>query len=479
MAENIVIQQLGIENTTPQQRELIARAAEDVRRGAPVESVIGSPEFGFIYTQGQRMPSGNAVQRAARYDQLALEDTLRSLPEGARLREVQNVNQNALEQGIQRIAARYGEGSARLGVRPSAAPVEGIERAQSVVREQASALRGQVRQAYEAVPSGSFVDVAALRALPQRLTRATADFQVDPELHPQSASALNIIRQRLEGLPEGTRGVSLEAIEQTRRILSRRRQSATDPTDRAAIRTIIGEFDTFVDEAMESALMRGDSSALDAIKRARGLRAEFGRRFEGEESTDNFVRGLIDDVRVEEKTPEQLLEMAFGAGQISKSGAANFVRRLRAASLDDPEVINGMRTAHFLRMVRGANGEALDPARVMNNIIATERNNRSLVSSLYSDEEWAAVRRLAQAISPTVRGNASEAILRRTSGSTERLIRSLSRFPFLNRAIEALQRPIQSAQIDAAIDAPIPRPRPQTSIPSAVGAASASEPSRR
>jgi hypothetical protein len=245
------------------------------------------------------------------------------------------------------------------------------------------------------------------------------------------------------------------------------------------MRRIIGEFDTFVDDAMTNALEQGDATALDSIKRARGLRREFAQRFEGEESTDNFVRGLIDDVRVEAKTPEQLLNMALGAGQVSQPGAANFVRRLRVASNDSPEVINGMRTAHFLRMVRGPNGEALDPARVMNNIRATERNNRSLVRALYTDAEWAAVRRLAQAIEPTIPSAASEQVLRRTSGTAERLLRSVGNFPFLRQAVEAASRPVNVYRASSAVNAPVPRPAPQTAIPAAAGAAGASDINRR
>lgn len=464
-----ITRELGLERPTPQQVRLIERAATDIARGADPEAVLGGPEFGFIYTQGMRMPARTPAEQAARFRQLSIEDTLRSDPvAGAPLREVQDANQNALRRGIEQISARY-------GAQPAAAPVEGVERVQDVLQRQASGLRERVREAYEAVPGGTFVRVDALRQLPQRLNRAVADFGIEEGLHPQSFSALRTIQTRLANLPEGARAVSLDAIERTRRTLNKRRQDAVAPSDQEAMRRIIGEFDTFVDDAMTNALERGDATALEFNKRARGFRREFAQRFEGEESTDNFVRGLIDDVRVEAKTPEQLLNMALGAGQVSQPGAANFIRRLRVASNDDPTVINGMRTAHFLRMVRGPNGEALDPARVMNNIRATERNNRSLVRALYTDEEWAAVRRLAQAIEPTIPDAASEQILRRTSGTTERLLRSVGNFPFLRQAVEAVARPVNVYRASSAVNAPVPRPAPRTAIPSATGAAGGAE----
>ncbi|MNM64801.1 hypothetical protein D3C81_762120 [compost metagenome] len=113
--------------------------------------------------------------------------------------------------------------------------------------------------------------------------------------------------------------------------------------------------------------------------------------------------------------------MALGASQVSKSGAGRFIQRLKTAANNDPEVMGGLRSAHFNRLAVGRNGEPLDMGKIINNIKATEYSNASVVKALYDPGEWMEIKRLASALEPMV----AKGDMAKSSGSTERLMRAL------------------------------------------------------
>lgn len=83
--------------------------------------------------------------------------------------------------------------------------------------------------------------------------------------------------------------------------------------------------------------------------------------------------------------------------------------------------MGGLRAAHFARLTRGNNGETLAPGQIVRNIRSTEYNNASVAKALYTDAEWAEIRRLANALEPMV----AKGDFARTSGSIERLLRAM------------------------------------------------------
>src|SRR5690606_17154699 len=143
----------------------------------------------------------------------------------------------------------------------------------------------------------------------------------------------------------------------------------------------------------------------------------FARRFEGGKDADRFITGLLDGSR----TPEELMNIALGASQVSKTGGARFITRLRTAANDDPQVMGGLRAAHLARLTRGANGETLGAGQIVRNIRSTDYSNASVVRALYTPAEWAEIRRLAAALEPLV----AKGDFARTSGTAERLQRMM------------------------------------------------------
>lgn len=449
----------GIPQPDPKVIERMVSGLDEIKAGADPRAILGREEFKFIYTQGQRMLDPD--QRLA---QLTREEALRNMPGSQEtFARVGRQNAERLDEAISGI-------STRLGAGVSETPSELAQGAGLTLRNQADALRGQIDEAYGAVAKGGRTVVAAdaVRQAPDRFSAAVRDFGVNPKLHPATSETLNQLRQAAAGLGKETKGVTLQALETQRRIINSNYGAAANPADRAAMGAIKREFDSFMDEAIEKALIQGDPAALEALKRARGLRAEFSRRFEGKGDTDRFIGGLLDGSR----TPEEIVNMALGSAQVSKAGGARFIDRLKAASADDPSVVGRLRAAHFMRLARDRSGRTLEPGRIVSNIQNTEYSNGSILAALYKPEEWSQIRRLASSLEPMLPPKE----LAKTSGTGERLLRFLTNkmapgLPIVGDTAAAMSGGVNAIKAGRAINQPIRRP--VQALPGSVPAMSA------
>lgn len=432
----------------PEKVNRLAPAMEQVRIGADPRAILGGDEFGFVYTQGQRL----AESSPRKFDQLAREELLRQSPGGA------NAFRQAAEHNAGQLDSALAGISQRLGGRAATTPVEMVQGSASRLREQADELGSRISEAYKKAgeSNGAAISSDVVRSMAQRLQSAVRDFAPNPATTPATSKTLEQIQRATEGVLSGNvRGVTLRALETQRRILNNNINAAANKADRAAMIALKREFDGWLDEAVDTALVSGDPSALTVLKEARGLRAEFARRFEGGADSDRFIAGLLDGSR----TPEELVNIALGASQVSKSGGARFIERLRKSANDDPEVMNGLRAAHFDRLTRSNTGEALDPGKILGNIKRTEYSNASVLKALYSPEEWGQIRRLANALEPLVaRGDFAK-----TSGTTERMMRMLfqrvgGNLPVVGEMLQGIGSVRNTVQANRAVNAPLRAP---------------------
>lgn len=423
-----LLDRTGVQNAPPPMLARVANGMEEVAAGADPNAIMGRELFGFQYTQGQRM-----TDPVRKFDQLSREEVLRQKPgAGGVLDAAARHNRARLGEAVDNIGTS-------LGGRPGATPAELAQGAALRVRGQADALDESVQAAYEAAGRGgrTAVGADAVGALPGRLRAAVADYGVNPELHPAASRTLAQISEAAQ-LGDDVKGVTLKAIETQRRIINNNIAAANNPADRAATTAIKREFDGWLDDAVETALVSGDPAALQALKDARQLRFEYGRRFEGKGEADKFISGLLDGSR----TPEELVNIALGASSVSKAGGARFVERLKVASGNDPEVIGALRAAHFQRLALGRNGEPLDMGKIVSNIKASEYSNAGIVKALYNQAEWAQIIGMANALEPLI----AKGDFARTSGSGERVARMMfsrmaAKVPLLG---EAVIQPVQA-----------------------------------
>lgn len=413
-----------------------------VRAGADPRAIAGQAQYGFEYTLGQRL-----MDQGRKFQQLSKEEVLRQTPGGfAAFDGVARNNATRLDDTLTGLGERFGGNATRT-------PAELVSGAGAGLVRQADDLRTRIGTAYDAAGRGARTAVGseAVGALPGRLRQALREFDIHPSTTPATARALDLLQEATTAtLGSNVKGVTLRAIETQRRILNNSALSAANPTDRAAMQAVRREFDGWLDDAVETALVRGDKGALDALRDARALRAEFGRRFEGGGDTDRFIAGLLDGSR----TPEELLNIALGASQVSKASGARFIDRLRLASNNDPGVMGGLRAAHFARLTRGQDGRPLGMAQIVRNIRQTTQSNGSAVKALYGPEQWREVTQLASALEPMIaRGDFAK-----SSGTAERMARMLfSKMGggLLGDTVKAATSGLKGVQAQRAIHAPV------------------------
>lgn len=456
----------GIAEPSPDQVRLLAGAVDEIKAGADPRAVLGREQFGFVYRLGQRMSQSDPRRLA----QVSREEMLRQDPiAGSILRNVEAQNAGKLGDAIEQIGTS-------LGGR-GASPAQNVANATGRLTQQAEELRGRITAAYQRATelNRAAISRESVADVPQRMRQALREFDINPQTTPGAARTLEQIQnaaRTMASAPGGVKGVTMRALEAQRRIILNAQGTATNKTDQTALSIIKSEFDSWVDDAVENALVSGDAEALAAIKEARGLRAEFGRRFQGGAEADKFIEGLVNGTR----TPEELLNTALGASQVSKASAARFIDRVRVAANNDPQVMGSLKSAHFERMMRGADGEALDMGRIVRNVKSMEYSNDSIIRALYSPQEWAQVRALAASLEPMVaRGD-----LGRTSGTAERMTRSLFQLlrggPVVGSVFDGATAGRRTFSALRAIDAPVTRPMQPMPAGAALSAATMREP---
>ena len=466
-AAQVLAAALGTPKLSPQQQTQLASGIDEIIAGADPATVLGRKEFGFIYTQGQQM-----LDPARKFRQLSQEEYLRQQP-GAAIPFLNQATNN--EQALQKAIT---DTTGRMGAAPGATPGELSSAVQGRVAAQAGELKGRIDQAYQTAGKSERAAVAAdsVRQAPQRLRQALGDFDITAELTPATERTVRQMTNAAKSMPEGTKAVTLRSLETQRRIINNNIAAAANPTDRRAMTILKREYDNWMDDAFESALVSGDEGALKAMKEARGLRAEFGRRFEGDAQADKFVADLVEGG----KTPEEMLNVALGAGQVSKTAGGRFITRLRAAVNDDPETLNALRAAQFLRMTTDGAGKPLGPQAITNNIMRMEISNRSAMDALYTPVEWMQVKRLAAALKPLV----PTGDFAKSSGTAERLARMLAsqsgpigQTPIVGGIISGLENVRTGMQANRVLTAPLRAPLRPTPA-AAAGSATLKEPNR-
>lgn len=420
----------------------VVKMADEIVGGASPQSMVGQSQ-GFQYTRGQK--TGD-------FSQLSKEELLRSSQgqAGNMMRNVDTANNANLDDILSGIRNKYVPDSAGTGT-----PSSMVQSVQSNIQRQATALEGKVNNAYSAVGKSARVPMANVKDLPPRLRNVLSEMAVDETLTPATANIL----KRLDSMaaqPNVT-ALSLKAIDTQRKIIGSAFNAAANPSDRRALTILKREYDNWMDESFTNSLIKGDPKDIEALRTAQSLRAEFGKRFEGKGTGE--VDAFIDDLVQGGKTPDELVNVIYGAGQVSKPAAARFVQRLKVAAGDSPEALNSLKVAHLMKLTTGKNGERLGMQAIRNNILQQERDGAFLIRELYDKGEWQAMKQLAGSLEPLIPKGA----FARTSGTAERLMRyggTVMQLPWAKDAIAAMTRPVEyfkAAQAFAPVKKPLPK----------------------
>lgn len=289
----------------------LGAAREPAPGVVPAERIAAADEFAIPLTRGQA--TGNVGQQA--YEEAA-RNYARGRPAGSMLSTFDAEQAKA-------IAAAKSSVSETLGGAPATLPDAGSAVA-TAVKQRAAGLREGAEEAYGRA-AGKDASIAADEVA--NLGRSVAAKLESEGIrldaygnYTGSQAAMNLLRRvaGFEGAGEGkVVAESLQGLEQARKgILRVQPANAEDARGLQAIRR---SFDDWITNAVDRKLFSGDATALEDLKQARALWAQYkGLTTAGKGDASPIVAKMATEERTGEEVANWLLGTA-GAGQAGRS----------------------------------------------------------------------------------------------------------------------------------------------------------------
>lgn len=390
--------------------KLVASFQEQANRAGvtPAAARAAIPgEFGIPTTRGQA--TGDVGQIA--WEEAARNNAKGNIP-GLIVRSGDQARADAIAAARGNIAADLAGGQSLVDTAADAGA-----RVREGVRSRAGALSEQIENAYStaAEPTkNAFIDASAAQAAPSSVRQALQNrsLVVDDRLHPASTTALREIddfskftggaNPSGEPIPaDGTvTGVNLQGWENLRRRVGSLFSDNMGSADKMRLTTIKQALDDHVDNAVDQGLMSGDPAALDALKQARTLRAQYSRSFGARNPRDDAGK-LIDRMINTDATDTEVANWLFGANQVGLKGeSVRLAQRLKGTLGEDSPEWNAIREAAWRKVVeKPGDATQFGPQAVAERINKfVNGEGRPLANALYSPDELAQMRRFGSAM---------------------------------------------------------------------------------
>lgn len=378
------------------------RSADEAQGGgrsvASREAAQQLDEFpDLVYTRGQA--SGDLRQ-------LELEDTMRHVG-GTRAQKIMRDFDVKQQRGIASETEKLQRG---LGGDVVERPNQAAAAAKESIQSKASLLDEAIGDAYEQV-GDAYLSAEGQKELARRILslRRSPEWITEPGLAPATSSAMKRISNLSDMIKQGAelKPAHVKRLESFRRYLNNVRQSAPNPSDARQVGIIKREFDRYLDEAIDNALFSGDTNAIDALKKARGLRAEYRKKFgqspkinKGREFKD-VAGDIMERIVGADPTDEQVANYLFGASKLgSKQGSAQLAKRMKTTLGADSPEWGSIRQAAFLKLTKPKKGSEVVSARDFLSRLdeATKGSGETFMKELFTPQEIGKMRRLGEAV---------------------------------------------------------------------------------
>lgn len=375
------------------------KQAQQSTRPSQQLAIASEREFDIPLTSGQR-----SLDDAA----LSTEDRLRSGIMGEKsqrtMRDFETeVQVPAIDRAAQQIKTQLGgvDGS------PGGVVRDGIQTAERTAV-------GAVDDAYNQVGKAE-LSVEGMKGLFRHVKNSVRGVEFDQTL-PQTktlldnASKFQKLIKGMEG--KGLRPLDIKRIEQMRKRMNTAVNAADNPADKAQVMAMKNAFDDYLDTAMQKALFSGNDASLEALKNARGLFAEYAKKFRQQpkrgksgrvvdrDEPGQFVEKIIDA----NPTDEQIINAVFSAYHINKGAGAMMARRFKEILGSDSEGFKAVRTAAVKRLIKTnkINGkDIISGQQTLKSIDDAVEKNGTLVKELFTKEEIGLLRRFAAQVKRT------------------------------------------------------------------------------
>lgn len=203
---------------------------------------------------------------------------------------------------------------------------------------------------------------------------------------------------------------SLNEIEVVRREIIQAINSATKPADKRYAVQAKAAFDGWLDDVIDQAMFSGDPRAMSALKEARGLRTLYGKKFAAPDASGKIIQKLLDP----ELSPEQVMNYIFGVRGIGgNKNAVQTVRKLKNVLGEDSPDWGALREAAWMRLSKDRTNAIMTPKRLGDTMNTAMNENKTLLRTLFTDDEIGKMFRFADLISKTITPEAAKNLSRR------------------------------------------------------------------
>jgi hypothetical protein len=299
----------------------------------------------------------------------------RGIAEQIRSKNLANIQKEKLAEYMTNIESQVGGRFTEKGAHAR----EGLSKITDAALEEKKAIKEAYDIAKLNISSVSRDDV---KVLPRAIRQNLEDEVIHSPIAQQKVKFLNDMIKKSEDLP-------LNRMEMWRKGVNRSlREVPRGGEDEAGLTLVKREYDKWLDEVIQKSLNNGDEAALEQFKKARSLRAEFGKKYSASHSNEfgkKFVAEMID---ITEKAPstltnENVVNRAFGASKLGfDKGAANVVMEIEKLSPEAGQQFKLEATRKILAPL--FEGEAV---RYSNNLKDLLKNQPALMRSIFTTDQ--------------------------------------------------------------------------------------------
>jgi hypothetical protein len=198
----------------------------------------------------------------------------------------------------------------------------------------------------------------------------------------------------------------IKTIDQLRRRLGTAIGAAKDASDKRQVTIMKARFDEYLDDAIIKGMFDGDGNALEALKQARSLRAEYAKKFQMKKikgKSTNIVDPsgkFLEKVVAANPTSDEFNNFLFSSSRtFGNKNSAEFVKRIRGIVGEDSDAWQSIRQAGFLKLTQPAKGQdVVSGARFSSSLDDALTKNKEFLTELYTPDEISMFQRLAAAI---------------------------------------------------------------------------------
>lgn len=349
---------------------------QDVTGSTAAPAPTPQPEMPM--TAGQKTQNPD-IQR---FEADALAGTQGAKAQGAALNSRANLNQD-LQGRIGQMGEIEDEGN----------PADSVGNAASIIRNNEKSAGQSVNAAYDTARALSENVTIPPQDMAQNLVPKLAEtvknFSIKPETTPKAYSQYQDLGKIIGGDGDIPLQVPmlLDDGETWRRATSQLAAKTTDPADRMALRKLIGTYDDYMSGVAGRAT--GPAPAINAFKDAVAERADYGRRFEG----NDMVESMLD--KNSGKSIDDLTTKIVGAGKpgLSTGMLDNVNALMRAAGPEAPKVRASIQNAFAQKIynfatektgnLANSSDKAISPAKLQTALQNVFVRQREMATSVF------------------------------------------------------------------------------------------------